>query len=171
VRSRLLCVGRVEECALGRVLFTPEVEPTKAGPAKAEPAIDWSENRPARAGSTRSLRNAVIAVSHSNQPILNICVKPIAGQRYGQPSRDYSITTRNAAAASSPMETSSMTVTQMREIAIIDRGVDDLATLLVASAPMLSRYTPSNQLTQRAIMPILRICKPAMRETTEAMSE
>jgi hypothetical protein len=28
---------------VGRVLFTPKVEPTKAGPAKAKPAIDWSE--------------------------------------------------------------------------------------------------------------------------------
>ncbi|MEH2560848.1 hypothetical protein V1289_000475 [Bradyrhizobium sp. AZCC 2289] len=44
-----------------------------------------------------------------------------------------------AAAPSFPVEISSMTVPPKREIAFIDRGVDDLETLLKASAPMSNR--------------------------------
>jgi len=41
----------------------------------------------------------------------------------------------HAAALSSPVETSSMTVTPKREIAFIGCGVDDLATLLAGIRP------------------------------------
>jgi hypothetical protein len=86
----------------------------------------------------------------------------------------------HAAALSSPVETSSMTVTPKREIAFIDCGVDDLATLLAGIRPDVEPIHAEQprelincrrEVTQQAIMPILRHCKPGTRETTEALSE
>src|SRR6266436_314977 len=62
----------------------------------------------------------------------------------------------HAAAPKIQMETSSMTVTQKREIAFIDRSVDDLATLLAGIRPdvepiLLSNDEPAPRQMARAV--------------------
>ena len=63
----------------------------------------------------------------------------------------------HAAAAKIQRETSSMTPTQKREIAFIDRGVDDLATLLAGIRPdvepiLLNNHEPAPRQMARALM-------------------
>ncbi len=64
---------------MGRVVFTPQVEPTKAGPVKAEPGIDWSEvesrlqeiSAPARLSPDTAIEHSVTLANDppaSNQP-------------------------------------------------------------------------------------------------------